>query len=547
MMQVYDRVLASRGLWTLILLGVALVMAFVTAGVLDWARARLLTRVGVKLDERVAPSLMRTLLARRGGESGKDSRRTQALRDFDTVRQVTAGAGAIAAMDLPWAIIFLIILGMLHWTLVVVGVAGMGIIVALSIWNDRSVRDRIARANDAALTSYAALEHSTGVADAIAAMGMRTALVAKHSSERAEATDLQTEASLRSSYFQSSIKFLRLGLQSFVLGWGAFLAIGGDITPGAMIAATILMTRFLQPIEQLNVAWPQVVRARSAFANLKPLLDAADADDECTPLPSPKGRLQVDRIVVGRPQGEPVLKSVSMSLEPGEIVGVVGASGSGKTTLARVIVGAVAPQAGAVRVDGAELSQWPPDLLGAVIGYLPQGLQLVPGSIFDNISRFRAHLGEDRDALAARAVAAAQAADAHALILSLPRGYDTQIGTNGAGLSGGQSQRIALARALFDDPAILVLDEPNAFLDADGEGALLRCLTAARARGRAILLIAHRGSVMSVCDRLIVLRDGRVDLSGPREEVMSKLSEAAAQRRPAAVSAISGVAGGQRP
>jgi ATP-binding cassette subfamily C protein len=522
MIQVYDRIIPTQSLETLLLLVFVLLFALFTLGVLDWARTRILTRVGASLDQQLAPELLRHTLSNNGASGG---RRSQAMREFDVLRSALSGPAIIAAMDLPWAPIFLGVLAIIHPTIALVAVGGIVILVGLSIANDRTVRDPIARASGAALTSYSLIEHSAAANDAVRGLGMREALTAKHTRERGEATDLQTDANLHSSYFNSASRVARFALQNLVLAWGAYLVIRAEITPGAMFAASILSARALQPIEQLTGAWRSIVQGRNAYDAIKSLMTAS-ARPETTALPAPRARMTFENVYVARPGGgDPILRGVTFALNPGETVGVVGPSGSGKTTIARVAVGALGADGGAVRIDGAEPQQWDPDALGAHIGYLPQTLHLLAGTIADNISRFRRHLEPNGADVSEAVVAAARAADAHDIIVRLPKGYDAELGPGGAGVSGGQAQRIALARALYEGPPILILDEPNSFLDAEGEQALLRALQHHKAAGGAALIIAHRGSVMVHCDRLIVLRDGRIDVQGPREQVMAHLAE----------------------
>jgi ATP-binding cassette, subfamily C, bacterial len=525
MMQLYDRVLATRGLETLVFLCLVLIAALTTLGVMDWVRSRLLTRIGVRLDELVAPRLIGSLLAGHGWVGAEQARRTQALREFDTLRQGVAGPGAIALVDLPWAVIFILVLTAIHWTIGLIALIAGLLLLGLSILNERLVKAPITRAGEAALASYALIEGSAAVAETVRGLGLGAALTAKHMAERDAATALQADASFASAFFQSAIKVLRLVAQNAILAWGAFLAVEGWITPGAMFAASILGARALQPIEQLTAGWGQLVKARNAYTQLKPLVSAPPLA-EATALPRPEGRMSVDGLTIYRPTGgEPILRGVSLSVGPGEALGVVGKSGSGKSTLARALIGGLAPHAGQVRIDGALLTQWDADALGAHLGYLPQGVNLLAGTIRDNISRFAVRLGAAEAEVSAAAVAAAKLAGAHDMILGLPKGYDTILTVHGGGLSGGQAQRIGLARALYGDPALLILDEPNAFLDQEGEIALLKAIDAVRARRGAVIMVAHRAGVLNICDRIAVLNGGRIELQGPRDQVYAKLAE----------------------
>lgn len=544
MMQVYDRVLATRGLETLAFLCLVLAAALITLGVMDWTRTRLLTRIGLHLEHAFAPSLVRSLLSA-GAQGAADPRRTQALREFDILRAGVAGPGPLALIDLPWAVIFILVLTIVHWSFGIIAVIAGGLLIALSMWNERSAKPALAKAAESALRAHAMIETSAANADAVRGLGLRDALTAKHLQERAIANGLQAQTGFDAAAFQSGIKMLRLVSQNALLAWGAFLAVEGQITAGAMFAASILGARALQPIEQLTGALRSLIQARNAYDSLAPMLRAPPAEPP-TRLPTPKARLHVDGVFVARPGGgEPILKGVSFGVGPGEVIGVIGPSGSGKSTLARALIGAVPAVHGHVRVDGAPLAQWDMDVLGQALGYLPQAVQLLPGTVKENISRFGARRGIDNDLLTQQVVEAARLAGAHNMILSLSRGYDTELGVNGAGVSGGQAQRIALARALYGAPPILILDEPNAFLDQDGETALLTAIRAVRERDGCVVMIAHRAGVLAACDRLVVLRDGRMEMQGARDQIAARLNERSPASGPAPGPAPITVVGGR--
>jgi ATP-binding cassette subfamily C protein len=366
---------------------------------------------------------------------------------------------------------------------------------------------------------------------------MRQALVARQLNERSQSLNMQAEAQFTGGVYSGTIKFFRLFLQSVALGTGAWLAVEHKISAGAVIAASVLLSRALQPIEQLVGSWGAIVQARVSYSHLVDLFSGKPMDQVRTQLPVPTGSVQAERIAVRAPGTQTaILKGVSLTIESGEIVGLMGPSGSGKTTLARVVAGALTPEVGAVRVDGAELKDWDPERLARHVGYLPQDSGLFGGSIRDNISRFEAWRGVEAAEVDEQTVAAAQAAGVHEMVLRLPNGYDTVLGIGGRGLSAGQTQRVALARALYRQPHILVLDEPNSNLDAEGEVALVRALGAARERGAAILLVAHRSGVLGMSDKLALLKDGVLELFGPRDEVVARLNENA-PRRPRVVTA----------
>jgi ATP-binding cassette subfamily C protein len=355
---------------------------------------------------------------------------------------------------------------------------------------------------------------------------MRQSSIARQIEQRRLATAAQADAQLTGGRYSGAIKFLRLVMQSAALGLAALLAVKGDISPGAIIASSVLLSRAVAPIELLVGVWPTLVQAGTSWKTLTDLFaSTAAVERERTALPDPKGKLQVEGVSVKFPDTEaPQLRAVSLTLQPGQTLGVVGASGSGKTTLARVIAGALKPQAGTVRLDGAEYEAREGDELARWIGYLPQVPSLFAGSIKDNISRFKVRAGETAATVDADAIAAAKLAGAHEMILKLPGGYDNQLALGGRGLSAGQAQRIALARALFRKPRYLVLDEPNSSLDAEGDAQLTKTIEDAKAAGTTILVVAHRMSVLPVVDSLLVIRDGMIALHGPRDEVLRKLA-----------------------
>lgn len=522
MLQVYDRVLVTGGLLTLGFLMIALVAALGTLAWLDAVRGRILTRAGLRLDRELANQVTRATLAPNPRDSTPRTR--EALRDLDTLRQALVGAPALAVFDAPWAIFFVAICFVMHWAIGVFALAGCIALAGTALLNERAQQRSVQRVIDLAPTVYAGQDADIAGAEAARALGMREALVHRSETRRRPMLEAQAQAAFLQSGYGAGTKLLRLFLQSAILALGAVLAVAQQISPGAMIAASIIAARAFAPLEQIVGSWRALVQGYASWRNLSGLLNATPATRERMALPAPEGRLRLENLVVATPDGSrPVLRGVGFEIAPGEIIGVVGPSGAGKTTLARAVAGAAALQSGIVRIDGASSADWESERLARHIGYLPQDVALFDGSIADNISRFVSYSGERTESLSEEIVTAAKKAGAHEMILQLPQGYDTVLGQRGAGLSAGQAQRVALARALFRDPVLLVLDEPNAHLDAEGEIALLSALRSAKSRGAASLVIAHRLSVLGAADKILVLRDGRVMEFGPRDDVMTKL------------------------
>lgn len=519
MLQVYDRVVPTGGLTTLALVTVVAIFALATLATLDWLRTRILVRAGLRLDRKLADRILGRLIDAPGKASG-----AQALREFDAVRGAVSGQGVIALFDAPWTPIYLGACFLLHPAIGLLTLCGTLVLITLAVMNERDSRPRLDRAHGAGIEAYAAQQAVTEQAEVVRALGMRRAGIARQVDQRRVAADRQAEAQLTGGRYTGAIKFLRLFLQSASLGLAAWLAVTGDLSPGSIIAASVLLTRAVAPIELLVGAWPSLVAARAGWTTLIDLFSGtAEVDRPVTALPAPRGRLAVEALSVRLPGTEaPQLRGATFGLEPGQTLGVIGPSGSGKTTLARALAGALKPTAGTVRLDGADYDAREGDDLARFIGYLPQSPSLFAGTIKDNISRFAEAVGTPAAEVDRLAVAAAQSAGAHEMILRLPQGYDTPLGPYGAGLSAGQAQRVALARALYGDPVLLVLDEPNSNLDQDGEAALMGAVKDAAARGAAVVIVAHRAGVLARVDRLLMLNGGAVVAEGPRETVLAQ-------------------------
>lgn len=525
MMQVYDRVLQSRSEGTLLMLTLITVGALVSMGLLEIVRSRILVRVSLRIDRTLTPVVFETVFRNHVRTVG--GQRTQPLNDVTTVRQFVSGQGLFGFFDAPWTPIFLGLLFLIHPLLGTVSLVGGLVLVALALATEWTSRKRLADATTHNVAASTFAETSLRNGDAMTAMGMLGAVRQRWLGRQRRMLSAQTGASDWAGILTGATKVVRVALQSLMLGAGALLAIEGTISPGLMIAASIIGSKALTPIEQLIGNWSQMVAAQLAWRRLRTLLETAPVEPDRMELPAPKGQLSVAGIVAAPPGAQAaVLNGVTFELQPGETLGIVGPSGSGKSTLARVVTGVWPAAAGSVRLDGAELQQWPRDALGPHLGYLPQDVDLFDGTVADNIAR----LGEvDPEAV----VAAAQQAGIHELILSLPQGYDTPIGESGNRLSGGQRQRIGLARALYKLPALCVFDEPNSNLDEAGEAQLVQTLLVLKKLQRTVIVIAHRPSVLNHVDKVLILQNGRTAFLGPRAEAFARFA------RPVAAPALS--------
>lgn len=515
MLQVYDRVIASASETTLLMLTIALLVAFVTMTALDWVRARILARAGVRLDRLLAGRVMAATFA---GAGRGDTGGSQPLRDFDAVRQFLSGPGMSALFDMPWAPIYLFVIFMLHPWMGAFGLGCMVVLLLTAVIGEHLARKPLADATEAANRSYRFTESSLRNAEVVQAMGMMRHLQARWGRERNRMLARQDSVANRMAATASFTRFLRLAMQSLILGLGAWLVIERSVTLGAMFAGSLLLARALQPVEAIVGAWQAVASARDAMERLKALLAANPVADDRLSLPRPMGRIEVQALTFGvRGTARIILNRIDFAIQPAEVVGIIGPSGSGKTTLARLLVGLAAPFSGTVRLDGADVAKWPREELGPYLGYLPQDVELFADTVANNISRFR--VGEDSSI-----VDAAQLAGVHEAILALPEGYDTQVGEGGSALPGGLRQRIGLARAIFGSPCLVVLDEPNSNLDNDGEAALANCIKQLKMWGATVVIISHRPAALNVVDKVLVLKDGSQVAFGPRDEVLKRVT-----------------------
>lgn len=527
--QLYDRVLISGSGATLALISLAAIGAIAASSLLEDIRARLFVSLGCRFDAHLAaPLFMRLVEAsvRSGGAV-----RGQALRDLDTVRQTVTGGGVLALMDLPWTPIFIICCGLLNPLIGVLVFAGSAGMVGLAILNQSVVAGPLAESSERGEASYAFTDAVMRNGEVVQAMGMLPALMADWNHLRFGLMHKQAVASAVNSKITSSVKFARYLLQIAIFGAGAWLVVQRQMSPGALFASSLLTTRALQPIDQIVGVWRQLIIGHAAMKRVEEALALPDRPSAMV-LPDPAGKISVENLTYV-PFGArmPVLNNVSFSLEPGESLGVVGASAAGKSTLARLIVGAIKPTNGAVRLDGGEVYSWDREAFGKAVGYLPQDVELFDGPIKDNISRFRDCGPED-------VVAAARLAGAHDLILRLSNGYDTVIGATGASLSGGQRQRIGLARAAFGAPRLVVLDEPNASLDGEGEEALMQLLAHLKASGVTVVMVVHKPSLLMRLDKVMVLNNGGLAGFGPVQDMLPIIAPGfAATVRPVVVTA----------
>ena len=517
MLQVYDRVLASSNEVTLAMLTLMVLGAYVVMSALELIRSFILVRVGAAFDmdlnKRIYTASFEQNLKQAGGNAG------QSLSDLVTVRQFLTGNGVFAFFDAPWLPVYLVVIFFFEPALGWFALAGTVVLMLLAFINERVTREPLAQANSMAVAANALATNNLRNAEVIEAMGMLPNLMGRWFKMHGKFLHLQAEASEKAGLVGAVTKFVQLSLQSLVLGFGALLVIEGKMTPGMMIAASILVGRALAPVQQVIGVWKSFSATRSAWERLTALLEANPARESAMSLPKPLGALAVENVTTAAPGSKvAVLKGLSFTVAAGDVLGVIGPSGSGKSTLARLLVGVWQAQAGKVRLDGADVYQWNKAELGPHLGYLPQDVELFGGTVSENIARF----GEiDAQAV----VQAAQRAGVHDMVLQLPQGYDTVLGDGGAGLSGGQRQRLGLARAMYGDPSVLVLDEPNSNLDDIGEQALVNAIAALRKRGKTVVLITHRTSVIGITNKLLLLRDGMSDMFGPTDQVLGLLQQ----------------------
>lgn len=519
MMQVYDRVLTSNSMETLIALSLLLAGIFIVSGLLDFVRMRILNRLGARFEERAGGAIFEAVMRRK--VHGTAEAGDMVTNDLNAFRDFVSGSTLIAFFDAPWVPIYLAVLFMLHPLLGLLGLVGAFILFVLAMFNDGMSRRPMQQTAAGRRQSDGLFAMCERNAESIHAMGMNADLRKKWSLLQWTAGLSKTSATDRVSTFTVISKTFRLALQSAMLGLGAALAISGEATAGVMIASTIILSRALAPVDQAIGQWRTFTAAIGSYGKLKTLLSEFPATKRMMSFPDARYYLDVSIQMAGAPTAARAsISGISFSLEAGDVVAVIGPSGSGKSTLARMIVGIWKPQRGEVCLDQVSTTKWNADELGSQIGYLPQDVELFEGTIRENISRFSENRNDEA------VLSAATKADVHEMIMQLPDGYETKIGADGQFLSGGQRQRIGLARALYGDPFVLVLDEPNANLDATGDAALRRAVLDARDRDAVVIVMTHRPSTLEAVDKVLVLENGRQRAFGPKEEVLRAATKA---------------------
>ncbi len=521
MMQVYDRVVSTGNKSTLLMLTLIVIAVFITMATLEWVRSQILVRVSSRLEMLLNQRLFH-IAFKQSLYSGGQRATTQPLDDLTGLRQFLTGNGLFAFFDAPWMPIYLALLFLFHpwygWFSIITAI----LLIFVAIATEMSTTKIIGEANNVAMTTRGALSSNLRNAEVIESMGMLSKIRRRWMDGAIKVLNLQALASSRAGLLTALSKVIRLSSQSLILGLGAYLTIEREISPGTLIAGSILMGRALAPIDQIIGTWKGFIAARNQYQRLNDILLKIPAEAEHMLLPDPQGRIQLENTVVTPPGCKvPVIKGINLVIEKGDIVGVIGPSGAGKSTLARAILGIWPTSNGAIRLDGAEVFNWDREHLGGFIGYLPQDIELFEGTISENIARFGDMNPEE-------VVAAAKMADVHDLILRFPEGYDTIIGASGGNLSGGQRQRIGLARALYGSPVLVMLDEPNSNLDEQGEVALDKALQQLKQKQSTVIIITHRNSVLSKVDKLLILKDGALAVYGPRDQVIAHLQQQAA-------------------
>ncbi|MCZ8281070.1 MAG: type I secretion system permease/ATPase [Aquidulcibacter sp.] len=523
--QVYSRVLSSGSLQTLFVITIITIFAFIVSEILDFLQSRILAGFGTMLDQRVSGHVFAALfdgIVRRDAQAG-----AQALRDLDSFRQTITGPSIAVLFDVPWTPVYIIILLIIDPIVGLVCIIGALILLGLAILQDRLARPLILEANKEAVKGYAFTEAALRNAEVVRGMGMLGAIGEQWAKHRQNGMQHGTEASEVADRFGGAIKFFRNVIQVMIIGVGAVLILDNQISSGLLFANMILSSRALAPIDRIVSTWPTFVAAGNSFQRLNELLENYTPAQTATDLPRPAGRVTVEGLNYLLPDsGRLLLTNINFAVEPGEFLGVIGPSGAGKSTLARLLLGIHQPLNGAVRLDGSNVFGWSRNHFGRYIGYLPQDTELFAGTVRENIARFQTDVTDEE------VIDAAKKANAHELIVRLPQGYDTELGAGGAVLSVGQRQRVGLARAMLRSPALVILDEPNANLDGEGEQALLMALREMKKAKQTVVVVSHKPSMLQDADKLLLLRDGKIELFGPRQAVLDRIQQIQAPKPP---------------
>lgn len=511
MLQVYGRVVTSGSISTLVMLTLIMTVLMVTMGSLEWTRSRIMVRVSTKLDVMLSRQVYRASFKRALDSGGMDAS-AQPLNDLTGLRQFLTGNGLFAFFDAPWLPIYIGVMFLFHPWFGWVAIGSAIVLLILAFFNEKMTGGPLAEANKQNIAASLYTTKNLRNAEVIESMGMLNTLMSRWALRQKNVLLHQSIASDKGGTISSISKTFRLLVQSLILGLGAYLAVKQEISPGLMIAGSILLGRALAPIDLIIGSWKGFISARAQYARLNEILDKQMEEPQRMPLPAPQGHILVENLIVNAPGSKsPIIKNIGFSVPAGCVVGIIGPSASGKSTLARALLGVWTPQHGVVRLDGADINNWDKDELGPHVGYLPQDIELFEGSISENIARFGTVNAE-------QVVAAAKTAGVHEMILQLPEGYDTVIGSDGVNLSGGQRQRVGLARAIYGLPRFIVLDEPNSNLDEVGERALALAIQQIKATGATIFIITHRTSILNQLDRLLVMQNGGISAYGPRNK-----------------------------
>ncbi len=515
LMQISDRVMVSRSTDTLVLLTIGSIFALVILTGFDYLRKIILTKLGVKLEAMLGGPLLAASIEKSIGGMSTDA---QGLRDLSTLRGFMNGGVMPTLFDVPTVPFYLFVVFMIHWQLGMITLAGIVTLAFFARLNQVITKKPLEESSKAANFALARASAQVRNSDAVRSMGMIGECVAVWGGYNAASLNVQLQASNANAVVASLSKLSRLILQIAILGWGSYLALNGEITSGMSIACSIIGARALAPVEAAIESWKSVVQALESYNRVNRLMSASQLASPRTRLPDPIGEVLVEKLVYAVPGGrEPIIKQISFGIFPGSSVALIGSTGAGKSTLGRLLIGALPAVSGNVRLDGSDLRNWDPTQLGRNVGYLPQDVELFPGTIAENIARLRS------DARAEDVVAAAKFAGVHDLIVRLPGGYETVVHERGAPLSGGQRQRVALARAFFGMPKLVVLDEPDAALDSEGEQALMRALQNAKHAGMTVIVTTQRRNILAVIERVLVLKDGMIELYGPRDAVLARM------------------------